>query len=343
MVKLAQFIARRIALLIPVLLGILLLSFTLSRVVPADPARFAAGRHATPEMVQALRHKFALDRPLPEQFVRYVGSIVQGDLGRSLVTRRPVVEDIRRFYPATLELVLVAVAIAVVIGIPAGVISCRFENRWPDHLSRLFAFGLISVPEFWLALLIQLLAAGFLGVLPISGRFDPNVAPPATITGLLLVDSVLRLDWSGFLIALKHIVLPAAALSAPALATITRMSRAGMVEAMRKDFVLTARASGLPELIILSRHALRHALIPVLSMIGLSVTWSMAGSVLVETIFSWPGLGHYIVEASLLLDYEPIMGTMLVLGATVGVTNIIIDMLYAIVDPRIREGFAGPA
>lgn len=338
--KLAQFILKRLLLLVPVVLGILLVAFTLSRIIPSDPVKLAAGEYATEEMIEELRQQFGFDKPLPEQFVKYVALVLRGDLGRSLTTRRPVIEDMKRFYPATLELVLAAISIALVAGVPAGVIASRFENRWPDHLSRLLAFGLVSVPGFWLALVIQLFAASFLQALPISGRFDPNVAPPAPITGLLLVDSVLHLDWNAFRIALQHIILPAFALSAPALATIARMSRAGMVEALRKDFVLTARASGVPGPIILVRHALRHALIPVLSMTGLSFTWAMAGSVLIETIFNWPGLGHYVVEASLLLDYNPIMGTMLVFGVTCGLTNIIVDIGYAIVDPRIREGFA---
>jgi peptide/nickel transport system permease protein len=337
--KLARFVVRRLILLIPVLLGILLISFTLSRVIPADPVRLAAGRAANEEMVESLRSKFGLDKPLPEQFVRYVVSAAQGDLGLSLTTRREVTEDVKRYYPATLELVLVAITIALVIGIPIGVVSARFENRWPDFLSRLLAFALVSVPGFWLALLLQLLAAHVLQALPISGRFDIDAIPPETITGLLLVDSLLHLDWISFRIALRHIILPASALSVGALATMARISRAAMIEALRKDFVLTARASGVPESIILVRHALRHALVPVLSMTGLFFTWLMAGSVLIETIFSWPGMGHYVVEASLMLDYNPLMGTMLVFGMTCGVVNILTDVGYAIVDPRIQMGF----
>jgi peptide/nickel transport system permease protein len=337
--KLARFFVRRFLLLIPVLLGILLIAFLLSRVIPSDPVKLAAGEHASAEMVEALRRQFGLDKSLPEQFVMYLGATLRGDLGRSLTTRRPVAEDIARYYPATLELVLVAIVIALVVGIPAGVISCRFENRWPDFLSRLFTFGLLSVPGFWLALLLQLLMGGILHLLPISGRFDPNLSIPEKITGLLMVDSVLHLDFRSLFIALEHLALPALALSAPALATITRISRAAMIEAMRRDFVLTARASGMPESIILTKHALRYALVPVLSMTGLSFTWAMAGSVLIETIFSWPGIGHYIVEASLLLDYNPIMGSMLVLGITCGLTNMLVDLGYAIVDARIREGF----
>lgn len=342
--KLWQYIIRRLFLLIPVILGILIIAFTLSRVIPSDPVKFAAGPNATKEMVERLRRDFGLDRPLPEQFVRYVGAILQGDLGRSLTTRRLVAEDLKRFFPATLELVLLAVLLGQIIGIPAGVISTRFENRWPDNLSRLFSLAAVSLPGFWLALMFQLVAALFLrDILPITDRFDPNLTPPETITGLLLLDSILHWDWRSFFIALKHIILPALALSTLAVATAARMSRAAMVEAMHKDFVLTARATGLSELIILSRHALRHALIPVLTMIGLEVTWLMAGSVLVETIFNWPGLGIYIVEASLLLDYNPIMGTMLVLGITAGLVNILVDVGYAIIDPRIRQNLAGQA
>lgn len=339
--KLFWFILRRVLLLIPVLLGVLLITFTLSRVIPSDPVKFAAGQYATDEMVESLRREYGLDKSLPEQFIRYISSIVHGDLGRSLTTRRSVTEDLSRYYPATFELVLVTVFLAVILGIPAGVIAARYENRLPDHISRIFTFGLVSVPGFWLALVLQLLAVMLFKFLPISGRFDPNIDPPTAITHLYILDSILTLNGKALLVSISHIILPALALSAPALAAITRMSRAGMVDALRKDFILNAKASGLPELVILLRYAFRHAMIPVLSMIGLSFTWSMAGSVLIETIFNWPGLGHYVVEASLLLDYNPLMGTMLVFGLTCGLINIMVDIGYGLIDPRIREGFFG--
>jgi peptide/nickel transport system permease protein len=339
--KLFWFVLRRVLLLIPVLLGILLITFTLSRVIPADPVKFAAGQNATDEMVEALRREYGLDKSLPEQFGKYLISITHGDFGRSLTTRRPVSEDLNRFYPATFELVLVTVFLAVILGIPAGVIAARYENRLPDHISRIFACGLVSVPGVWLALLLHLLAASLFKFLPISGRFNPNIDPPTAITQLYILDSILTLNGEAFLVSLKHIILPALALCAPTLATITRMSRAGMVDALRKDFILNAKASGLPELVILLRYAFRHAMIPVLSMVGLSFTWSMAGSVLIETIFNWPGLGHYVVEASLLLDYNPLMGTMLAFGLTCGIINIMVDIGYGMIDPRIREGFVG--
>ena len=339
--KLTWFILRRILLLIPVLLGILIITFTLSRVIPADPVKFAAGQNATVEMVDVLRKEFGLDKPLPEQFINYLNSVAHGNLGRSLTTRRPVLEDLSRYYPATFELVLVTVFLAVIIGVPVGVVSARYENRLPDHISRIFAFGMVSLPGFWLALVLQLLAVLIFKFLPISGRFDPNIDPPTTITHLYILDSILTLNGKALLVSLSHILLPALALSAPALATITRMSRAGMVDALRKDFILNAKASGLPDVVILMRYAFRHAMIPVLSMVGLSFTWSMAGSVLIENIFNWPGLGHYIVEASLLLDYNPLMGTMLAFGLTCGIINILVDIGYGLIDPRIREGFIG--
>jgi peptide/nickel transport system permease protein len=313
------------------------MSFTLSRIIPSDPVRLAAGSGASEEMVEALRSEFGLDKPLHIQFVRYVAALTRGDLGRSLTTRRPVVDDLKRFYPATLELVIASILFAIVVGIPAGMVSASYEGRWPDGLSRLLALGLVSVPGFWLALLVQMLVAGSFSFLPISGRFDANIPPPDTITGLLVVDSILALDWRALLISIKHLILPAIVLSAATLATITRMSRTAMIAALGTDFVLLARASGMPKVAILYSHALKHALIPVLSMVGLAVTWSMAGSVLVETIFNWPGLGHYVVEASLRLDYNPIMGTMLVLGITAGITTILTDIGYTLVDPRIRE------
>ena len=336
--KLWRYILRRFLLLIPVLFGILLISFMLSRVIPADPVKYAAGSNATEEMVERLRRDFGLDRPVYEQFIRYVGNILHGDFGRSLTTRRPVAEDLKRFFPATLELVLAAVLLGQLIGIPIGVISARFENRWPDNVSRLFALASVSLPGFWLALMLQLLVAWVLvGILPLTGSFDLNLIPPPTITGLYTVDSILHGDLQSLRVSLRHLFLPALALSALAVATAARMTRAGLVATLRKDFIMTARATGLPEPIILFRYALRHALIPVLTMMGLEFIWLMAGSILVETIFNWPGLGRYVVEASLLLDYNPIMGTMIVLGLAAGLTNIFVDIAYAVVDPRIRQ------
>jgi peptide/nickel transport system permease protein len=336
--KLWRYILRRFLLLVPVLFGILLISFTLSRVIPSDPVKYAAGPNATQEMVDRLRRDFGLDLPVYEQFIRYVGNILHGDFGRSLTTRRPVAEDLKRFFPATLELVLAAVILGQLIGIPIGVISARFENRWPDNVSRLFALASVSLPGFWLALMLQLLVAWVLvGILPLTGRYDLNLTPPPTITGLYTVDSILHGDMASLGVSLQHLFLPALALSALAVATAARMTRAGLVTTLKKDFIMTARATGLPEPIILFRHALRHALIPVLTMMGLEFIWLMAGSILVETIFNWPGLGRYIVEASLLLDYNPIMGTMIILGLTAGLTNIFVDVAYAVVDPRIRQ------
>jgi len=336
--KLWQYILRRILLLIPVLLGILIIAFTLSRVIPSDPVKYAAGPNATREMVEELRQQFGLDRPVHEQFVRYVRAILRGDFGRSLTTRRAVADDLGRFFPATLELVLAAVLLGQIIGIPVGVIAARFENQWPDTLSRLFALATVSLPSFWLALMLQLVVVWvFAGVLPINSRYDPNMIPPPTITGLFTVDSILHRDSRALWISLKHLFLPALALSALAMAAAARMTRAAMVSTLRKDFILTARATGLPEVIILFRQALLHALMPVLTMMGLEFTWLMAGSVLVESIFNWPGLGRYLLEASLLLDYNPIVGTMIVLGLTAGVTNILVDITYTIIDPRIRR------
>lgn len=339
--KIWRYFLRRILLLIPVLLGILIFAFTLSRIIPADPVKFAAGPNATAEMVEQMRHEYGFDRPLYEQFILYLRSIITGDFGRSLTTRRPVAEDLKRFFPATFELVLAAVILGQVIGVPVGVISAQFENKWPDHISRLFALASVSLPSFWLALMLQLLIAWVLkGILPITGRFDLNQTAPSTITGLLTIDSLIHKDWQALSISLEHLMLPAMALSSSAVATSARMTRSALVATLRKDFIMTARATGLSEIIILFRYALRHALVPIITMMGLEFIWLMAGSVLVETIFNWPGLGRYIVEASLLLDYNPIMGTMIVFGFTAGITNILVDVAYAIVDPRIRQTYS---
>jgi len=330
---------KRILLLVPVLFGVIVIAFFLSRVVPSDPVKFAAGPNATDEMIERLRDDFGTNLPISKQFIRYVGGIFQGDFGRSFSTRRPVSEDLKRFFPATLELVIAALILGQIIGIPLGIVSARYQGRWPDHLSRIFALGAISLPGFWLAMLLQLVAFTlFAGLMPYTGRFDMNLILPETITGLLLVDTLLVGDLTGFVVALKHLFFPALALSALAIATSARMSRAAMVDAMERDFVLTARAIGLPHRIILYRDAFRFAMVPVLTMIGLEFSWLMAGSVLVETIFTWPGLGWYLVEASLQLDYNPIIGTMVLLGLATGIANIIVDVSYAVVDPRIRIG-----
>jgi peptide/nickel transport system permease protein len=333
-----EYLIRRLVLLIPFALLLSLLTFTLSRVVPADPVALAAGRFATEEMRETLRREFQLDRPLAEQYVAYMTGLLRGDMGRSLLSRRPVLEDIQRYLPATIELSVFAIVIALALGVPAGMISAQFRDRAPDHLARIFSLMGVSFPNFWLGLMLQLLLAVGLSMLPLGGRFDTGVAPPPHVTGLFLVDSLLARDPGAFIVSLKHLILPAFVESVAALATIARMTRSGMIDARNQDFVLTARASGMPEIAVLFRHMLRYAITPVLTMTGLFFAWMLGGSILVETIFDWPGLGYYTVEATLVLDYQPLMGVTLIYGLSCGLVNILVDILYGVVDPRVRYG-----
>jgi peptide/nickel transport system permease protein len=334
--KLWYFVVRRILLLIPFVIGLTLMTFLLSRVIPADPVGLAIGKHATEEMRQKVAAQFGLDKPVYIQYLRFLGDLVKGDFGNSLATRAPVVNDLRRFLPATLELSLTSLILAVLIGIPLGVMAARFRDRSIDHSARLVSLLGVSLPNFWLGLMLQLIAVALLPKLPISGRFSDVIDPPNTITGLYIIDSLLTLDFQSLGMALKYLFLPALTLSLGSVAEISRLTRSGVIEALGKDFVLTARASGLPEVTILFRHALRYASIPILTVGGLLFTWTLAGSVLVETLFAWPGLGRYAVKSSLFLDYRPLLAVVLVFGLTAAIVNLIVDILYRVLDPRVE-------
>lgn len=335
--NLARYTLRRLLLIIPVLLGVSLLTFTLSHVVPGDPARLAAGPQATAEMYEQIRREFGLDDPLPVQYWTYLTNLVRGDWGDSILSRRPVSQDLRVYWPATLELVVVAMLIATAIGVPLGVLSAVRADRAIDQASRLVALVGVSMPAFWLALLLQLLFGLRLDWLPVSGRLDTMVSAPGHVTGLYLVDSLLAGDWQLFRNALVHILLPAVTLSFPALATITRFTRASLLEVLGNDYVRTARAKGLQERGVVVGHALRNAFIPTLTMIGLSFGWSMGGSVLVETVFDWPGIGLYATKSALTLDFMPIMGIALLYGVVFSLINILVDVTYGLLDPRVSH------
>ena len=335
--NLARYALRRLLLIVPVLVGVSLLTFALSRVVPGDPARLAAGAQATPEMYEQIRREFGLDDPLPVQYWTYVSGLARGDWGDSILSRRPVAADLRLYWPATLELVLVAMAIAVAVGVPLGVLSAVRADRPTDQVSRLVSLLGVSMPAFWLALLLQIFFGLRLGWLPVSGRLDPMMAAPAGGTGLVLVDAALAGDGAMVRDALAHIVLPALTLSFPALATIARFTRASLLEVLGNDYVRTARAKGLVERRVIFGHGLRNAFIPTLTMIGLSFGWAMGGSVLVETVYDWPGIGLYATRSALTLDFMPIMGIALLYGVVFSLINIVVDVAYGVLDPRVSH------
>jgi peptide/nickel transport system permease protein len=329
---------RRVVLIIPLLIGLSLLTFTVSRVLPGDPVGLAAGPQATAEIKEALRRDFGLDQPLPMQYVTYMANLLAGDWGRSLYSRREVLADISVYFPATLELTIAAVFIATILGVPAGVISAIYRNKLPDQVTRVLALFFVSFPAFWLAMIFQLIFGLQLGWFPIGRRFDALITPPAPITGLLTFDSLLRLDFTSFSIALQHLIVPAVVLSFGSLASITRITRAAMLEALDKDFVRMERAIGIPYRVIVTKYVLRNALIATITIISLEFGWLLAGAVLVETIFDWPGMGLYAVESSLRLDFQPIMGITIVYGIVFSLINILTDMAYGVLDPRIRYG-----
>lgn len=332
------YLLRRIILIIPTLIGLSLLTFSIARIVPGDPVGLAAGPQATEEIKEALRAEFGLDQPLPLQYVNYIGGLFRGDWGESLYTRRSVINDLQAFFPATIELTTVAMIIATLLGVPAGVISAMYRNKLPDHISRILSLFFVSFPAFWLAMIFQTWFGRDLGMFPIGKRLPILVSPPESITSLYLVDSLLHLDFETFAVSLKHIFLPALVLSFSAFASITRITRASMVEALEKDFVRMERAIGIPYHIIISKYVLRNAFIATITVISLNFGWLMAGAILIETIFDWPGLGLYVVDSSLSLDFQPIMGITILYGIVFSIVNILTDIVYGILDPRIRYG-----
>ncbi|HUX88127.1 MAG TPA: ABC transporter permease [Chloroflexota bacterium] len=331
-----RYLIRRLVLIIPTLIGLSILTFAISHLVPADPAKLAAGPRATPDMVQTIRHEYGLDQPIYIQYGRYVRNLFTGNWGSSIVTQHTVASELRRYFPATMELVLASMIFAIGLGIPLGVLAAVYQNRWPDHISRVFTISFVSIPRFWFAIILQLTIAFSLGWLPLSGRLPTLTSPPKTITGMYTLDSLLVGNFHLFGVALEHLIMPAFVQGIGALAVVMRMVRGDMLEILGQDFVRTARAKGLSERKVVIDHALRNAFIPTLTMIGLSFGFSLGGSVLVETIFDWPGIGLYAVNSATTFDFEPIMGVTLLVGSVFILLNLIVDILYGVLDPRIR-------
>ena len=333
------YIIRRILLLIPVLLGITVLSFTISHLIPGDPAALSLGPHAHADQIQAYRHELGLDRPLYVQYWIYLKDLAHGDLGTSLTTHRPVAADLKEYFPATFELTLIALLITVLMGLPLGVLSAVKKDKPVDHVSRVFSLTGVSMPIFWLGLLLQMVFAYRLGWLPMNGRVDTFILaahPLHTITGFYILDSLLTGNWPVLGSSLLHVLLPAITLSYASLAVVTRMVRSSMLEVMEQDYVRTARAKGIHEQLVVYKHALKNALIPAITVIGLTFGMLLGGAFLTETIFSWPGMGRYAVGTITSLDFPAIMGVTLIAATAYVTANLIVDVVYALVDARIR-------
>lgn len=330
-------VRRRLASLVWVVLGVSLITFAISHMVPGDPARLIAGDRATPEIVAHIRAQLGLDLPLPQQYLHYMGQLLQGDLGMSIRTHRPVLQDIAAFFPATLELALVALMLATLLGIPLGVLSAVYRNRFLDHIARTLAVIGISTPAFWLGLGLIVIFYGELGWLPGGGRIDQGLAPPATVTGLYLIDAALAGDWVVWRSALWHMILPALTLGFVHLGVVARQVRSSMLEQLGEDYIRTARAYGLSPWVVVLRHALPNALIPSVTVLGLALGDLLYGAVLTETVFGWPGMGAYVVDSIQALDFPAVMGFAVVVSFAYVILNLLVDLVYRRLDPRIRE------
>lgn len=333
-----SFFLRRVIGIIIVLLGVSVITFAISHIVPGDPAAVALGNQAREEQIKAFRARYGLDKPVVEQYFLYMNNLFHGDLGLSIRTRRPVAQDLREFFPATIELSFAALLIAILIGIPTGILSSVNRNRLPDHLVRIFALIGGSLPIFWLGLLLIGLFYDNLGWLPSGGRIGQFVTPPQTITGLFTVDSLLTGNMEALQSSVWHLILPAITLGYFSTAVISRMMRSSMLEVLHQDYLRTARAKGLREYLVIMRHAFRNALIPTLTIIGVTFGGLLAGAVLTETIFSWPGLGGYATAAAIGLDFPAVMGVTLLAAVIYPIANLIVDLGYAWLDPRIKNG-----
>jgi peptide/nickel transport system permease protein len=334
-----DYLIRRVLYTIPALVGLSILIFVIARVLPGDPARLALGPEASAQAVQKLRHDMGLDQPLYRQYLRYIGGLAQGSFGMSLYTDRDVGRDLAAFFPATLELTTVAMIISILVGIFLGMLTAVRQDGWEDHTGRIVALSGVSMPRFWIGILFQLVFAFNLGLLPITGRLDPNITPPETITGLYLVDSLLTLNWPVFRDALSHIIMPAVVLALSPTAQIMRLVRASAIEQLRKPYILAARANGMPEILLVYKYVLKNAFISALTIIGLLYGYFLGGAFVVETVFSWPGMARYGVRALLFKDFNAVVGVTLVVGLAYAVINVVVDVLYGYVDPRIRLGY----
>ncbi|MCA9876319.1 MAG: ABC transporter permease, partial [Thermomicrobiales bacterium] len=331
---LVRLIVRRLFFLVFVLLGLSLITFGLSHIVPGDPARLMAGPRASKSAVAKIREKYGLDDPLPVQYVNYVKGIFRGDLGTSFTTRRPVLDDLKRYLPATLELGLVAFIMSTLIGIPLGVISSVKRDKLPDHIARFISISGLALPVFWLAIMAQFIFFGRLGWLPDGARIPIGTDPPPNVTGLYTIDSLLAGDWGLFKLSVTHLILPATVLAYGSLAVITRMVRGGMLEVLNQDYIRTARAKGMSPNGVIYGHALKNAMLPTVTSLGLQIGLLLSGAFLVEIVFSWPGIGRYAVEAIQRLDYNATMATTLIIALIFVLMNLVVDILYLFLDPR---------
>lgn len=332
-----KYVVRRLLAAIPVLFGLSVVVFAFVHLLPGDPVAALLGQHATPELREQIRAQMGLDKPLYEQYFIYLGQLAQGDLGKSVINNRPVIDELVRRFPATVELTAAALLFAIGLGIPLGRLAARFPQRWPDGVVTFISLLGISIPIFVLGYTLQYFFGAQLQWLPATGRINPRLGIDV-VTNLMLVDTLLVGRLEAFADALLHLILPAIALGSIPLAIITRITRASVLDVSNEDYVRTARAKGLAERRVDSRHVMRNAWLPVVTVIGLQVGGLLAGAVITETVFSWSGVGSYIVNAIQDHDYLVVQSTILVFALIFLVVNLGVDIAYAFLNPRIRYG-----
>ncbi|MDQ7261555.1 ABC transporter permease subunit [Paracoccus sp. PS-1] len=332
-----RFILKKLLYLVPTMIGITLVAFGFIRLLPGDPVLLMAGeRGVSPERYAQIAAQLGYDKPVWQQYLHYLGNLLQGDLGNSLVTKKPVLTEFLALFPATVELGLVAIVLATVIGVPVGVIAAIKRGSWFDQFSMTAALVGFSMPIFWWGLLLIILFSGVLGWTPVSGRISLMYFFPP-VTGFMLIDSLISGQKGAFASAFSHLILPSIVLATIPLAVIARQTRSAMLEVMGEDYVRTARAKGLSPRRVIGVHALRNAMIPVITTIGLQIGVLMAGAILTETIFSWPGIGKWMIDSISRRDYPVVQSGLLLIAAIVMIVNLIVDLTYGLINPRIRH------
>lgn len=331
------YITKRLLMLIPVLLGVSILAFSLIHLAPGDPALTIAGERASPQVISAIREKYGLDKPLTTQYWVWLKQVLQGDLGRSIVSNEYVAKEILERFPNTIELTMFAMILAVTIGCIAGIVSASRQYSVFDYSFMGVALFGLSMPVFWLGIMLMMIFGVWLRWLPISGRISMMISFQR-ITGFYLLDSLITGNFAAFISSLRYLILPSVALSTIPMATIARVTRSSMLEILRQDFIRTERAKGLSERMVIYKHAVRNAMIPVITVIGLNFGLLLAGAILTETVFSWPGIGRYVVNAVYMRDYPVVQGCVLFFALMFVIVNLITDIVYVYIDPRIHYG-----
>ena len=329
------YVIKRLLQIIPVVLGVTLIAFALIHLAPGDPVRTMLGQHATQQEIDETRAKYGLDQPLYVQYFIWLGDVLQGDLGRSILSHEQVTTEIASRFPNTIELAIAAMIFAIIIGVVAGIISATKQYSIADYSVMGVALFGISMPVFWLGIMLMMIFGVFLGWLPIGGRID-LLLPFNRITGFMIIDSIITANGAALISVLRHLILPAIALGTIPMAIIARTTRSSMLEILRQDFIRTERAKGLSERKVIYKHAIRNAMVPVVTVIGLNFGLLLSGAILTETVFSWPGVGRLVVDAVYARDYPLVIGCILVFALVFVIVNLITDLLYTYIDPRIH-------